>query len=180
MDYSKFTPTILDQLLEAIAIINNPEIAPEVRQLNQEILLREVGTAVYAKIYDMNAFDFEIPNTIGNGIDDRFYGLAKVVSDSISAGTYGVDEYVKNYLDNTIGMAQRDAMFNATQSGKHPTVTRSEKSNACEWCRSKVGTFINPDPSVFARHRACQGIITTSGYKSRNGQLNNYVKPKDR
>lgn len=180
MDYTDFTQTILGKVLAAMALINNPEIDPEVRQLNQEILFKEVGQSVYAKVYDMNAFDFEIEHTMGAGIDDRFYGMAKVASASVSAGALGLDEYVKNYLDNTIGMAQRDAVKNARESGKHPTVTRIENSDACKWCKSKAGTFTNPDPSIYARHGGCNARIITEGYRSRNGLLNNYVKPKDR
>src|SRR5688572_11494415 len=99
MDYSKLNQTILEKVLKALKLINNPEIAPEIRQLNQEILFREVGAAVYAKIYDMNAFDFEIEYTTGPGIDDRYYGLAKVAAASVSIGALGLAEYVKNYLD---------------------------------------------------------------------------------
>lgn len=176
MDYSKFSATILPKVLAAVALINNPEIAPDVRQLNQEILFREVGAAVYAKIYDMNAFDFEIEHTVGPGMDERFYGLAKVASASISTGALGLDEYVKNFLDNTIGLAQHHAVANARQSGKHPTVTRVEQGDACKWCRSKAGTYTDPSPDVFKRHGGCNGQITTTGYRSRNGLLDNYVK----
>jgi len=176
MDYSIFTKTILAKVLKAMALINNPEISPEIRQLNQEILFREVGQSVYAKIYDMNAFDFEIAYTLGNGPDDRFYGMAKVASASVATGALGVDEYVKNYLDNTVGMAQRDAVKNARESGQRPTVTRTESGDACKWCQSKVGTFTDPDPEIFARHGGCNGKIITEGFKSRNGQLGNYKK----
>ena len=68
MDYSKLNDSIINKVLKALALINNPEIDPEIRQLNQEILFREVGTAVYNKVYDMNAFDFEIEYTRGPGI----------------------------------------------------------------------------------------------------------------
>lgn len=180
MDYSKFTPTIIKKVLAAMTVINNPEIAPDIRQRNQEILFEQVGAAVYAKIYDMNAFDMQIEHTIGNGIDNRFYGLAKVASASVATGALGVDEYVKNFIDNTIGMAQRDAMRTARENGKRPTVTRVESPDCCKWCRSKAGTYTDPDSSVFERHGGCSGRITTSGYRSRNGLLNNYVKPSDR
>ncbi len=83
-NYAALVETILPQVTSAIAIINNPEIQPEVRQRNQEILLREVGKAIYEKVYDMNAFDMEIEHTKGAGIDDRYFGLAKVVSDGVS------------------------------------------------------------------------------------------------
>lgn len=178
MDYTQLSERLIPKVLEAIAILNNPEIAPDVRQLNQEILLREVGKAVYNKIYEMNAFDMEIAHTIGSGIDDRYFGMAKVASNSVSNGKGGLDEYIRNYLQNTTAKAQKDAMYNAAQSGKRPTVTRTESPTACAWCRSKAGTFTDPDPEVFARHGGCRGVIVTSGYNSRNGTLNNYKKGK--
>lgn len=180
MDYTKFTKTILAKVLAAMALINNPEVSPEVRQLNQEILFKEVGQAVYAKIYDMNAYDFEIMHTNGPGIDDRFYGLAKVASASVSAGTLGLTDYVKNYIDTTIAMAQHDAVKNARQSGKHPTVTRKLNGETCKWCANLAGEYTNPPSNVFARHSGCDCSIITKGFKSRNGELKNYVKPKDR
>lgn len=180
MDYSKLNDSIATKVMRALALINNPEIDPEIRQLNQEILFREVGAAVYAKVYDMNAFDFEIEHTRGPGIDDRYYGLAKVASGSVATGALGMDEYVRNYLDSVSSKAQNDAMRNARESGKHPTVTRIENADACKWCRSKTGTFTNPSDDVFRRHGGCSGRIETKGYRSRNGLLDNYVKPKDR
>lgn len=180
MNYADLNNSIIQQVLDTLAVINNPEITPSVRQLNQEILFREVGTAVYNKVYDMNAFDFEIPHTQGPGIDERYYGLAKVTSDSISTGKLGIDEYVRNFLDNIAGKAQKDAFKNAAQSGKRPTVTRRIVGETCKWCRSLEGTYVDPDPEVFARHGSCDCEIITEGYNSRNGLLNNYVKPKDR
>lgn len=180
MDYSKLTKSITPKVLAALALINNPEIAPAIRQLNQEILFREVGSAIYAKIYDMNAFDFEIEHTRGPGIDDRYYGLAKVASASVSTGKLGLEEYVKNYLYYTASIAQRDAMVNAKQSGKRTKVTRKMNGETCKWCESLAGSYENPDSEIFKRHGSCDCIIITEGYRKRNGLLNNYVKPKDR
>lgn len=180
MDYGTFTDTILQKVLRAMRLINNPEIDPETRQLNQEILFRTVGRSVYAKIFDMNAFDFDIPFAAGPGIEDRYFGLAKVASYSVSTGDQGLDGYVKSYIDNTIAMAQRDAMTNAIQNNQHPTVVRSIVKETCAWCVARAGTYTNADPEVFIRHTDCDCRIETFGYKSRNGLLNNYVKPKDR
>jgi hypothetical protein len=180
MDYSQLNNTITQKVLKALALINNPEIDPEIRQLNQEILFREVGSAVYAKVYDMNAFDMEIEYTRGPGIDDRYYGLAKVASASVATGALGLDDYVRNYLDTMASKAQEDATTTARQSGKFPTVTRKMNGETCSWCESLAGTYTNPDSEVFKRHRGCDCSITTEGYRSRNGLLDNYVKPKDR
>lgn len=162
--------------MAALAIINNPEVAPEVRQLNQEILFKEVGAAVYAKVYNMNAFDYEIEHTTGPGIDDRHFGLAKVASASVSAGALGLGLLVRNYLDTMASKAQEDATHNARQSGKRTRVTRKMNGETCSWCESLAGTYENPDSEVFKRHRGCDCSIITEGYRTRNGQLNNYSK----
>jgi len=180
MDYAKLNRSILPQVLAAIRLINNPEIDPIIRQKNQEILLREVGAAVYAKIYDMNAFDFDIGYTTGPGIDERYYGLAKVASASVATGALGLDEYVKNFLDYSASQAQQDAVKTARQSGNRTVVIRKMNGETCKWCESLAGEYENPDSEVFKRHGGCDCLIITQGFKTRNGQLNNYVKPSDR
>lgn len=86
LDYGKAANALAPKVLEGIKLLNNPEIAPDTRQLNEEIFLREVAKAIYDKTYEMNAFDMDIPHTKGDGIDDRYYGMAKVASNSISTG----------------------------------------------------------------------------------------------
>lgn len=176
MNYAGLNSTIVAQVMTAMALINNPEVDPDIRQLNQEILFREVGAAVYAKVYSMNAYDMEITHTSGPGIDDRYYGLAKVASGSVSAGAAPMPDLVQNYLDNMAGLAQRDATHTARQSGKHPTVVRTPTGReTCSWCDGKAGIYTNPGREVFARHRGCDCEIETQGYNSRNGTLKNYV-----
>lgn len=183
MNYAGLNDTIIDQVMATIRLINNPEIAPDIRQRNQEILFREVGVAIYNQVYDMNAFDMEIEHTRGLGIDDRYYGLAKVASGSVSAGNVGLQEYVRNYLDYAATKAQNDAVVNAFQSGKHPRVTRRMNGKeTCDWCKELQGVYIGDDipPQVYHRHGGCDCSIFTEGFKTRNGELKNYVKPKDR
>lgn len=179
MDYSQLSPTILPQVLAAVKLINNPEVAPDVRQLNQEILFKEVGQAIYAKIYEMNAWDMGITHTTGPGMDNRYYGLAKVAAASVSNGNVGLDEYVGDYINTVMAQAQQHAMKNAIQSGQHPTVTREIVGETCKWCENLAGTYTNPGPEVFQRHGSCDCAIRTEGYKSRNGLLNNYVPAKN-
>ncbi len=85
-DYGKLANALAPKVLSGIKLLNNPEIDPNTRQLNQEIFLREIGVAIYDKTYEMNAFDMDIPHTKGDGIDDRYYGMAKVASNSVSTG----------------------------------------------------------------------------------------------
>lgn len=178
MDYAGLNDTIVKKVLAAMAVINNPEIDPETRQLNQEILFREVGAAVYAKVYNMNAYDYEIEHTTGPGIDDRYYGLAKVASASISAGAVGLALLVRNYLDSMASKAQADATHNARQSGKRTRVIRKLNGETCDWCAKRAGTYegSNISPEIFQRHRGCDCSIYTEGYRTRNGLLENYTK----
>ncbi len=83
-------------------------------------------------------------------------------------------EYLLNYLMYSATKAQSDAVKNARESNKHPTVTRTEHGDACKWCKSMAGSFTNPSSDVFKRHGGCEGKIETKGYKSRNGLLGNY------
>lgn len=85
-NYGELANSLAPKVLKAVQLLNNPEIEPNTRQLNQEILLREVARAIYEKTYEMNAFDMDIEHTIGSGIDDRYYGMAKVASNSVSTG----------------------------------------------------------------------------------------------
>lgn len=87
-----------------------------------------------------------------------------------------IDEYVANFLMSMASKAQRDATTTARQSGKKPTVTRTEHSDACKWCQSKTGTFENPSSEIFERHGGCEGKIVTKGYGSKNGLLSNYKR----
>lgn len=87
-----------------------------------------------------------------------------------------MDEYIRNFLMSSAAKAQKDAMVTARQSGKKPTVTRTEHSDACKWCQSKVGTYENPGSDVFERHGGCEGKIVSKGYGSKNGLLGNYKK----
>lgn len=180
MDYASLNKRILPKVLLLVSLINNPEIAPDIRQRNHEILFATLGAAVYDRIYDMNAFDFEIEYTTGAGIGTRHFGMAKVTSGAISTGDAVLAANVQAYLYAMADKAQNDAFVTAKDSGKFPTVDRSIVSETCEWCSGLAGTYTNPDPEVFARHRDCDCRIMTSGYKSRNGLLDNYVKPQNR
>ncbi len=86
LDYGKAANALAPKVLEGVKILNNPEIEPDTRQRNQEIFLREVAKAIYDKTYEMNAFDMDIAHTKGEGIDNRYYGMAKVASNSVSTG----------------------------------------------------------------------------------------------
>ena len=176
MDYSRLLPSITPDLVEAVRLILNPEIDPDIRTLNLEILLREVGTEIYEVIYAMNAYDFGIEYTTGIGIDDYYYTLAKQLSDSVSLGGY--DEMMaklEDYRYYQMDKGQYDAFKTASDSGQRPTAERIERSNCCSFCRDREwGKVEYPDHEMWRRHDKCRGIIKVQGWRSRNGTLSGY------
>lgn len=172
MNYSKLADTIDPKVQAAVDEIMNPEIDPEIRQFNLEILLREVGDKVYEVIYAMNAYDMEIEFTTGSGITDSYYGMAKNLSDSISLGDKNQTKALLDlWIEEQILKAQKDAYDMAGEFGKYRVATRTEPANCCPWCRAHVGTFVEPTSEVFRKHANCRGVIETSGWKSYNGKL---------
>lgn len=176
MNYGELNNTILPKIERLTGLINNIEVDPTVRRRYMEQLYRTVGNKVYTKIYDMNAWDMLIDHTTGLGIDNRYYGLAKMTAGAPVTNPE-LGSLIGEYLDSVSGKAQYDAMQTAKDSGKVPTADRrTTGSKPCKWCRGLVGIYKYPDREVFARHRDCSCSIITSGYNSRNGLLKNYKK----
>lgn len=170
MNYDALTDTILKDLENEIAIVNNPEVDPETRRYNLEIVLREVGEQVYDVVYQMNAYDMDISYTNGKTINNAYYGLAKNISDSISTGGKAtIEAQIQEWLSNQVLKAQYDAFWNAKDYSKYPTVERRAAPGCCAWCEAVAGTFVEPDGEVFRRHDNCRCSIKTSGYKTKNG-----------
>lgn len=177
MNYGDLVKTILPDIYKAIKLINNIEIDPEIRRINLEILFRKIAELSYFVVYDMNAFDMDIWDTIAPGIDKSYLSIAKEVSDSVSLGSIDkVNADVELWVKDIIAKAQYDAFETAKDLSKHPTVVRTAIGKTCEWCLSLVGTYEDPDKEVFKRHAFCDCKIVTKGFRSRNGELNNYVK----
>lgn len=178
MNYARLNTSIFNQVMQAVGLINNIEIAPEIRRRNLEILFKTVGLKVYNKVYDMASWDMDVHHTIGDGIGERHYGLAKTVSDALVTGA-DINVLVDTYLDALTAKASADAFIKAQESAKVPTVNRIVAGHKpCSWCIGLAGTYEYPDGDVFRRHERCKCKIITSGYKSRNGLLENYVKEK--
>jgi hypothetical protein len=173
MNYGNLVPTISDDLIEAVELILNPEIDPDTRTLNLEILLRSSGREIYDIIYAMNAYDFGVEYTTGIGIDDYYYTLAKQLSDSVSLG--GHKEMIaklEDWMYFQVDKGQFDAFKTARDNGQHPTAERIEPWNCCSFCKDREwGKVENPDHEMWRRHDNCRGIIKTQGYRSRNGRL---------
>ena len=160
MDYGKLSTTIDKKLKKSIDLVLNPEVDPETRRFNLEILLREVGDRVYEVIYAMNAYDMEIEYTSGVGQGDHYYGLAKNLSDSISlGGREDVEAQLDLWLQDVIHKAQYDAFSVAAESGKY------------QWSHALSAPIVAPGAVPMSelsssRHRKC--LLSTTIAKARS------------
>lgn len=184
MNYTSLADTISPDLVAAVEELLNPEVDPDFRIQNLEIVLREVGDKVYYNIYDMAAYDMLIEYTEGIGINDAYYGMAKVLSDSVSVGNRsGAMASLEEWLANQIIKGESDAFYTAKGLGQHPILVRTEPGGyskktkhweePCEWCQALAGVHIDPMPGadIWRRHDNCHGSVSVSGYRSRNGEL---------
>lgn len=176
MDFYSLIERLRPDLNRLVKILNDESISPELRKQTIAAAFDRVGQAVYGKSYHMTAWDMEIMETIGKGVDPAVaLGLARNLSDGIATGDVkeGLDQ-AKNYVHSSNAAAMADATKTAGQLGKYRVVTRSLRAETCGWCREMAGKYINPSNEVFRRHTRCDCLIKVQGFKSRNGELKNY------
>lgn len=179
MDFYLAVQRLAPQLRQLVQTINDQEVNPALRKAALTAAFAQITQKIYGKAYNMTAFDMEILETVGRGVDPELaIGLARNVSDSIAAGNFenSMDQ-VALYSVNAAGIAQADAAITAGQLGKYRTLRyRLRGKGDCDWCRARAqrGTIVNPTNSDFSRHNHCDCFFDVQGFKSRNGELKNY------
>ena len=176
MDFYQLITRLQPKINRLMSILADPAVAPALRKAALTNALQTIGSAVYGKTYSMTAWDFEIAETIGRGMNPQLAtGMAKQVSDAVATGDFKLAlEQSRNYVFTANGSALYEATQTAGDLGKYRVVTRSLRNETCAWCRARVGTYRNPSDDVFRRHTHCDCLITVQGYRSRNGEVKNY------
>lgn len=179
MDFYSAVERLRPQLKRLVDIINDPTIDPTLRKRALAAALTQISQSVYSSAYRMTAFDMEILETIGIGPDAQLaLGLARNISDGIAFGDLAAaNDQVAAFAVNTAGIAMAHAAVTAGQLGKYRTLRINLRGKGdCDWCRAKAarGTIINPTPEDFIRHTRCDCFYDVQGFKSRNGELQNY------
>lgn len=89
---------------------------------------------------------------------------------------------IKSIVESLVGLFVSDAKEYAFTDAKalqlHPTLRRKPMGKTCNWCMARAGTHTDPSSELFRRHAYCDCKIIVSGYNTRNGVVNNYVKIK--
>ena len=179
MDFYLAVERLWPKLIQLIKIINDPAVDPDLRKRALNAALSQIGQAIYGSAYRMTAFDMEILETMGIGLDAQLsLGLARNISDAIAIGDLGAaNDQVAAYAVNAAGIAMADAAVTAGNLGKFRTLQiRLRGRGDCDWCRAKAarGKIINPTDKDFHRHTRCNCFYDVQGFKSRNGELQNY------
>lgn len=178
MDFRGIVEDTTSGVFAIIQDVLRMNISPDTKIEQIQMILTQVGERFGQKTFDdvSRLFDSTaIASVIPYNENDQVYTLAqKIVRDA----AFNLDDraLVKEYYDVLLGRAQYEAFENARSLEKHPTLTRRMRGETCEWCRNRVGTFVDPDGELFARHDNCDCLFIVSGYNSRNGVLKNYKK----
>ena len=179
MDFSKLVAKIEPKLRRLALILNDSSVNPTLRKTAHRTVLESIGQLIYNKAYDMSAWDFEIPETLGKIFDrDIAAGLARNLSDSIATGnTVPVNDQLSTFANKAALAAQSDATITARSLGKYTVLkVRLGRKKDCDWCiaRAQRSPIYNPAPTDFGRHDGCDCFLEAQGFRSRNGEVKNY------
>ena len=141
-----------------------------------------VGSDFYVQMFGASSEVFDTMALSSMGYDEMLAQVERLGTKLVRnyALDYEIDPIVKDFYDSVLGKAMNEAFSNALSLDKHPTLTRSIVGETCSWCIARQGTFVNPDSEYFSRHRDCDCLLVVSGYNTRNGVLNNYVKKEEK
>jgi len=181
MDFHPVAIDTASNILPAVKYILDLNISPDDKKARIAKITNLVGSDFYIQMFNANSEVFDsaaIGTTDYSQMTDQIDNLATKLVRQHSLSRV-IDPIVQEFYDSALGKAQEEAFRNAISLDKHPTLTRSLVGETCDWCRDLVGTHVYPDAKYFARHDNCDCLIVVSGYNTRNGILNNYVKQKN-
>lgn len=178
MNFSDVATDMGQQVLKVVEYILGLDISPADKRARLTRVFGVIGEEFFDKLFADNSllFDSQAIKTSGfSNPEDQIQRLSAKLVQNYNLGRRN-DVIVKEFFDSVLGDAQHEAFRNAQSLGKVPTLTRRLVGETCSWCTARVGTFTNPDGTMFARHDNCDCLFITQGYNSRNGLLTNYRK----
>lgn len=171
------TAESMDAVVKYILGLN---ISPADKTKRLSKIFNLVGSDFYYQMFEANSQLFDstaIGSTDFGEMTDQIERLSRKIVQNYNLGRE-TDTLVKDFYDSALGRAQSEAFVNAISLDKHPTLTRTMIGETCDWCKGLAGVWISPTDELFRRHADCDCLFTVSGYNSRNGILDNYVKKK--
>jgi hypothetical protein len=179
MDFSGVALDTSKRVAVSVASILAMSISPASKISRITRVLGIVGLAYHSKMYSDSSTVFASTAVLSTGLEDPTQAerLANKLVRNYALGRQ-TDELISTYYESLLGQAQLEAFENAVSMGRVPTMNRSIVGETCKWCIGLAGTYTHPSGEMFARHENCDCLIVVSGYNSRNGIVDNYVKRK--
>ena len=140
---------------------NNHELVAIYSQAVQTAINKSAG-------YNIKALKSELSK-------DRIDGFVQRLAneEAIDDVTWILDEPVKTFTRATVDdTVQRNAEFNY-QLGISAVIERTERYDACSWCKALEGTYAYPDDvpaEVYMRHDNCRGRVLYRPENKRKAQ----------
>lgn len=142
-----------------------------------ERLFRITGNEFYNKLFNMSSEIFASTALKDLGFtnpDDQIERLSSTIVRDYNL-TRNTNEVTTEFYYSVMSDAQIVAFRNAISLDKHPILTRSAHSKACDWCIRLAGTYIEPYYEAFRHHERCKCSFTLSGYGTRDGTYVGHV-----
>lgn len=157
---------IAKRLLEE-TLGNNHELVADYSQIVQTVINKNAG-------YNIKALKSKLSEDRIDGFVQRL--ASEELFDDV---TWILDEPVKTFTRATVDdTVKKNAEFNHSL-GISAVIERTERYDACSWCRSLEGTYSYPDDvpdEVYMRHDNCRGRVL---YKPENKRKAQNVHSKE-
>lgn len=114
---------------------------------------------------------------------DRVDGLVNKLSsaNSFEDVKWLLQEPIINFTQSVVDDAIKANVDFHAKAGLNPTITRTVKGKACDWCKNLAGTYVyyeEPD-NVYQRHERCRCIVEYNPKDSRGIQNSHSKKWRD-
>lgn len=180
MDFSGVTNDVANQVAIAINDVLRLNISPVDKEARIIKIISSVASSYHNQLYSAVSQIFDSSAIKSAGLQNPDGQIQKLANKIVRNHSLGreVDPLVGSYYNSVLGSLQAEAFANAVSMQKVPTLDRRIVSETCAWCVSKSGRRTNPTSEDFRRHRKCDCLFIVSGFNTRNGILDNYVKKK--
>lgn len=182
MDFSGVTNDASSHTLQAVQRIFAMKLSPDDTVASLTRLFETVGTSFHSQLYGATSYVLGGDAMATAGLNDsssQASRLALKLTRDVALSRSNSADFINSFFHNALAQAQQEAFNNSRSMQKHPTLTRqlSGREN-CDWCRVRQGTKSDPNAEDFKRHGGCDCKLKVSGYRTRNGSVQNYVKAR--
>lgn len=181
MDFSGVTNDASSHTLQAVQRIFAMKLSPDDTVASLTRLFETVGTSFHSQLYGATSYVLGGDAMATAGLNDssgQASRLALKLTRDAALSRSNSADFINSFFHSALAQAQQEAFDNSRSMQKHPTLTRSIVGETCKWCNRMAGIYTDPPHDAFKRHGGCDCKLKVSGYRTRNGSVQNYVKAR--